>query len=101
MALSALSALTFAIDREFTEPDSEKRLNAVDEFDYLLLRFIAFRCLCRQPLAAGPKQSFKCLVDWGIGLKVSRNLANSSAITIRCWLVIAADGIAQTIEQGA
>jgi hypothetical protein len=41
------------------------------------------------------------LVDWGIGLKVSRNPANSSAITIRSRLVKAANGIAQAIEQGA
>jgi hypothetical protein len=80
---------------------SEKLRNAVDEFDYLLLHFIAVRCLCRQPLAAGPQQSFKFLADLGIGLKVSRNLANSSAITIRGRLVKAANGIAQTIEQDA
>jgi hypothetical protein len=81
--------------------NSEKLRNTVDKFEQLLLRFIAFRSLCCQPLAAGPKQSFNCLADWGVGIKVSRNQANSSAISIRSRLVKAANSIAQTIEQGA
>jgi hypothetical protein len=80
--------------------DSQKVHNRLDEFEHPLPRFIAFGRVRRQPLAAGPKQSFKCLADWSIGLKVSGNQANSSVISIRCRLVIAANGIAQTGEQG-
>jgi hypothetical protein len=78
---------------------SEKLANAFDEFEHLLPRCIAFGHIRRQPQAAGRKQSFKGVVDWSIGFKVSGNQADSSVISIRCRLVIAANGIGQTMEQ--
>ena len=80
--------------------DSENVHNRFDEFEHPLPRFIAFGGLRRQPVAAGRQQPFEGIADWSIGLKVSGNQANSSVISIRCRLVIAVNGIAQTIEQG-
>jgi hypothetical protein len=97
---SPARALSDGLDGRARIGESEKVHNRLDEFEHLLLRFIAFGHVRRQPLAAGPKQSFKCLADWSIGLKVSGNQPNSSMISIRCRLVIAANGIAHTFEQG-
>jgi hypothetical protein len=80
--------------------ESEKVHNRLDEFEHLLFRFIAFGRVRRQPLAAGRQQPFEGIAYWRIGIKVSGNQPNSSVISIRCRLVIAANGIAQTIEQG-
>jgi hypothetical protein len=80
--------------------DSEKLPNTLDVFEYLLFRFIAFGHVCRQPLAAGRKQSFKRVADWRIGIKVSGDHAKSSVITVGSRLVIAANGIAHAREQG-
>jgi hypothetical protein len=72
--------------------ESEKVHNRLDEFEHLLLRFIAFGHVRRQPLAAGRKQPFKGVADRRIGLKVSGNQPNSSVISIRSRPVIAANG---------
>jgi hypothetical protein len=45
-------------------------------------------------------QPFKGFAYFRIGIKVSGNLANSSVISICSQPVIAANGIAQTTEQG-
>ncbi|MFZ1149558.1 MAG: hypothetical protein WAR76_07460 [Xanthobacteraceae bacterium] len=80
--------------------DSEKIHDTLDVFEYLLFRFIAFCHRCRQPPAAGRKQSFKGVADWRIGVKVSGDQSKSSTITIHSRLVIAANGIAHTLKQG-
>ena len=80
--------------------DLEKLPNTLDVFEYLLLRFIAFGHVRRQPLAAGRKQSFKGVADWRIGIKVSGDHAKSSMITVGSRLIIAANGIAHAREQG-
>jgi len=80
--------------------ESEKVHNRLDEFEHLLLRFIAFGHVRRQPLAAGRKQSFKGVADWRIGIKVSGDHAESSVITVGGRLIIAANSIAYAREQG-
>lgn len=86
--------------RDSSGSDSEKLHNPFDEFVYWLLRFIAFGHLRRRPPAAGRKQPFKGLADPRIGFKMSGSQANSSVISISSRSVIAANGIAQTLEQG-
>jgi hypothetical protein len=80
--------------------DSEKFRNALYKFQYLLLGFIAFGHLRRQPPTASTKQLFKGLADWRIGIKVRGDHAKSSVIPIRGRPVISANGMAQTLEQG-
>jgi hypothetical protein len=78
----------------------DKIHNALDVFEDLLFRFIAFGGLCRQPSAAGRKQVFKGIADRRIGIKVSGDHTKSSAITIRGRLIVAANGVAHAHEQG-
>ena len=78
----------------------DKIHNALDVFEDLLFRFIAFGGLCRQPSAAGRKQLFKGVADQGISIKVSGDHTKSSAITIRGRLIVAANGVAHAHEQG-
>jgi hypothetical protein len=87
--------------RQPQSDNSDQPRSAFDQLKYLSLRIITFSHVSRQPLAAGPEQAFKGIADWRIGLKVWGNHANPSVISIRSRPVIAANGIAQAIEQGA
>jgi hypothetical protein len=84
----------------FCSGDSEKLHNTFDGFEHLLLRFIAFGHLGRQPLSAGRKQPFKRRADSRIGIKVSGDEAKSSAIPIRSRPVIAVNCTGKALDQG-
>jgi hypothetical protein len=71
-----------------------------DAFEHLLVRFIAFGHLDRQPLSAGRKQPFKGHADSRVGIKVSGDEANSSVIPIHSRPVIAANCIGKALDQG-
>jgi hypothetical protein len=80
---------------------SEKLAHTFNVFEHLLPDLIAFSRIRCQPLAAGHKQVFKGVTDSRVGIKVlPSDHANSSVITVCSPLVIAANGVAQTHEQG-
>ena len=94
----------------------EQADNAFDEFKHLLLGFIAVAtinialaplALWRQsdhrghhPPAADQEQLFKGVLDWIIGSNLFGGQAKPSAIALGSRLIIAANGIAQTLDQG-
>jgi hypothetical protein len=80
---------------------SEKPANTFNLLEHLLPRSIAVGHIRCQPVVAGRKQLVKGRTDLGIGVKVlSGDHADSSVITVGSRLIIAANGVAQTYEQG-
>jgi hypothetical protein len=70
-------------------------------FEHLLSRLITISDVSRQPRSARGKQLLDSVADSSIRIEVlSGNHADSSVITVCSRLVITANGIGQTHDQG-
>ena len=78
---------------------SEKLYKALDEFGYLPFSFIAFGYVRRQPLLTSRKQPVKSFADCRIRIKLAGRHAESSVVSIRSRLVIAANSVAQALGE--